>query len=86
MHLRRQNGAPIPQKWCMAAADVVHQAPCGELLRDALALAHGLALALNSVGVIDDPVTDGISQSGIVQVLVPLAGWSDTIKPYTQVV
>ena len=46
----------------------------GGLLRDALALAHGLALDLDGIGVVDDPVTDGVGQSRVVQIFVPFAG------------
>lgn len=46
----------------------------GGLLRDALALAHGLSLDLDGIGIVDDPVADGVGQSGVVQILVPLAG------------
>ena len=45
-----------------------------KLLWDALALAHRLTLDLDGIGVVDDPVTDGVGQGGGVQVLVPLAG------------
>ena len=45
-----------------------------KLLWDALALAHRLTLDLDGIGVVDDPVTDGVGQGGVVQVLVPLAG------------
>lgn len=59
----------------MAAGSVVHQtAMPGELLWDALALSHGLALDLDGIGIVDDPVTDGISQGRVVQVFMPLAG------------
>ena len=46
----------------------------GGLLRDALALAHGLSLDLDGIGIVDDPVADGVGQSGVVQVLVSLDG------------
>lgn len=42
-------------------------------LRDTLTLAHGLALDLYDIGVVDDSVTNGIGQGGGT-VLVPLAG------------
>lgn len=43
------------------------------ILRDTFALAHRFALDLDGICVADDPVTDGVSQGGIVQVLMPLA-------------
>ena len=63
----RRNGAWRPGAWCT-------RPPCRELLGDALALSHGLALNLDGIGVVDDPVTDGIGQGGVEQVLVPLTG------------
>lgn len=48
--------------------------PCGGLLGNALALAHGFTLDLDGIGVVDNPVTDCISQGGVIQVLVPFAG------------
>lgn len=80
--LTADDGALSPLKWCTHSAEMVHGgrergAPGRHgwgLLGDALALAHGFTLDLDSVGVVDDPVTDGISQGGIVQVLVPFAG------------
>src|SRR5699024_1498250 len=63
----RQNGAWRPRAWCSGP-------PCVKLFRNALALAHGFALDLDGVGVVDDPVTDGVGQGRIVQVLVPLTG------------
>src|SRR5699024_6904453 len=46
-------------------------------LHDALpifALSHGLALDLDGIGIVDESVTDGISQGRVVQVFMPLAG------------
>ena len=64
----RRNGAWRPGAWCTGP-------PCGGgLLGDALALAHGFTLYLDGIGVVDDPVTDGVSQGRVVQVLVPFAG------------
>ena len=65
----------------MAAGSVVHQTAMRELLGDALALSHGLALNLDGIGVVDDPVTDGIGQGGVVQVLVPLTGIIPPLSP-----
>ena len=67
VHPFRQNGAWRPRAWCSGP-------PCVKLFRNALALAHGFALDLDGVGVVDDPVTDGVGQGGVVQVLVSLAG------------
>ena len=67
VHQFRRNGAWRPQAWCTGP-------PCGESLGNALALAHGLALNLDGIGVVDDPVTNGVGQSRVVQVLMPLAG------------
>ena len=67
VHPFRRNGAWRPRAWCSWL-------PCGESLGDALALAHGFALNLDGIGVVDNPVTDGIGQGWIVQVLVPLVG------------
>ena len=50
------NGAWKPGAWYTGP-------PCKELLRDALALAHGLALDLDGIGVVDDPVTDGVCRN-----------------------
>lgn len=36
------------------------------LLGDAFALSHGLALNLDGIGVVDDSVTDGVGQGGVV--------------------
>ena len=80
--LTADDGASPPLEWCTASAEMVHGgrrhgAPdrhAGGLLRDALALAHGLALDLDGIGVVDDPVTDGVGQGGVVQILVPFAG------------
>lgn len=43
----------------MATGSMVHRAAMGELLWDALALAHGLALDLDGIGVVNDAVADG---------------------------
>ena len=67
VHCFRRDGAWRPRAWCAGP-------PCGELLGDALALAHGFALNLDGIGVVDDPVTDGVGQGGIVQIFMPLAG------------
>ena len=67
VHCFRRDGAWRPGAWCT-------RPPCRELLGDALALSHGLALNLDGIGVVDDSVTDGVGQGGVVQVLVPLAG------------
>lgn len=67
VHPFRRNGAWRPLAWCTGP-------PCGESLGDTLALSHGFALDLDGIGVVDDSVTDGISQGRVVQVLVPLAG------------
>ena len=67
VHRFRWNGAWRPPAWCSGP-------PCGELLRNALALAHGFALNLDGIGVVDDPVTNGVGQGRVVQVLVPLTG------------
>lgn len=56
----------------MAAGSVVYRPPCRSLLR--YALAHGLTLNWDGICIVDDPVTDGVSQGWGVQVLVPLAG------------
>ena len=48
--------------------------PCQESLGDALAVTHGFALNLDGIGVVDNPVTDDVSQVRIIQVLVPFAG------------
>ena len=66
-HHHCRNGAWRPGAWCT-------RPPCGKLLWDTLTLSHGLALNLDGIGVVDNPVTDGISQGRVVQVLVPLAG------------
>ena len=58
----------------MAAGSVVHQTALQGITRNALALSHGLALNLDGIGVVDDSVTDGVGQGGVVQVLVPLTG------------
>lgn len=67
VHLFRRNGAWRPQAWCTGP-------PCGKLLRDTLAFAHGFALDLDGIGVIDDPVTDSVGQGWGVQILVLFAG------------
>ena len=45
VHCFRRNGAWRPRAWCTGP-------PCGGLLRDALALAHGLALDLDGIGAV----------------------------------
>lgn len=37
-------------------------------------LAHGFTLDLDGIGIVDDPVTDYVSQDRVVRVLVPLTG------------
>lgn len=46
----------------------------GRRTGDTLVIAHRLGIDLDRVGVVDDPVTDGAGQGGVVQVLMPLAG------------
>ena len=46
----------------------------GRRTGDTLVIAHRLGIDLDRVGVVDDPVTDGAGQGGVVQVLVSLAG------------
>ena len=67
VHPFRGDGAWRPRAWCTGP-------PCGKLLGDALTLSHGFALNLDGIGVVDDSVTDGVGQGGVVQVLVPLTG------------
>ena len=67
VHSFRKDGAWRPGAWCT-------RPPCGRSLGDALALSHGLALDLDGIGIVDDSVTDGISQGRVVQVFMPLAG------------
>ena len=67
VHCFRRDGAWRPQAWCTGP-------PCGKLLWDTLTLSHGLALDLDGIGVVDDPVTDGVGQGWVVQILVPFAG------------
>ena len=38
-----------------------------------LSLIH-ISLDLDGIGIVDDPVADGVGQSVVVQILVPLAG------------
>ena len=53
VHHLRLNGAWQPGAWCTGS-------PCVELLGDALAFAHGFALELDGIGVVDDPVADSV--------------------------
>ena len=80
--LTADDGASPPPEWCTTSAEMVHGgrergAPdrhARKLLWDTLALSHGLALDLDGIGVVDDPVTNGVGQGRVVQVLVPLTG------------
>jgi len=56
----------------MAAAAVVHTtAMLFCLPGDAFALAHGVALHPDRIGIIDDPVADGIGQLWVVSIFMP---------------
>lgn len=76
------DGASAPREWCSRSGCMVHSGRrhgahgrrAFPLFGDTFALAHGFALDLDGVGVVDDPVTDGIGQGGVVQILVPLTG------------
>ena len=41
------------------------------LFHNALALSHGVTFNPDDIGIIYDPVTDGVSQSRVIQVLMP---------------
>lgn len=72
------------RQWCIATGEIVQEfrrggawctrPPYRELRRDILAFVHGLALNLGGIGVVNDVVSDGVGQSKIVQVFMPLAG------------
>ena len=76
------DGASAPREWCGCSGCMVHSGRrhgahgrrAFPLFGNTFALAHGFTLDLDGVGVVDDPVTDGVGQGGVVQVLVPLAG------------
>ena len=76
------DGASAPREWCGCSGCMVHSGRrhgahgrrAFPLSGNTFALAHGFTLDLDGVGVVDDPVTDGVGQGGVVQVLVPLAG------------
>lgn len=76
------DGASAPHEWCGCFGCMVHSGRrhgahgrrAFPLFGNTFALAHGFTLDLDGVGVVDDPVTDGVGQGGVVQVLVPLAG------------
>ena len=83
-NLTADDGASPPPEWRTHSTEMVYggrgRGVAGrharKLFRDTLALAHGLALNLDGIGVIDYTVTDGVSQGRVVQILVPLAGVS----------
>ena len=76
------DGASAPREWCGCSGCMVHSGRrhgahgrrAFPLFGNTFALAHGFTLDLDGVGVVDDPITDGVGQGGVVQVLVPLAG------------
>ena len=76
------DGESAPREWCGCSGCMVHSGRrhgahgrrAFPLFGNTFALAHGFTLDLDGVGVVDDPVTDGVGQGGVVQVLVPLAG------------
>ena len=66
--------------WCTLTGRMVHgdrgrgaraRSPLGLLGYDALAFTHGVAVDPYHVGIVHDPVADGVGQGGVVEVLMP---------------
>ncbi len=64
--LHRVHGAPLPVNWCMETAQMVRGLRAKASLHNCLAFPHGLAMDLDHIGVVDDAVTDCVSQRGII--------------------
>lgn len=82
--IRRAQRHQDRRQWCIATGEIVQEfriggawctrPPYRKLLWNIFALVYGLTFNLGDIGVVNDTVTDGIGQSRIVQVFMPLVG------------